>query len=430
MSWFDSILSPIMWVVAWIMTGTHSLFSMVLDPDGGLVWVLSIVMLVVVMRVLMIPLFVRQIRSSRGMQLIQPEMQKIQKKYKGKTDPISRQRQQAEMMALYRKNGTNPMSSCLPILVQSPFFFALFRVLNNLVKISNGTVDPIGPIDQALARSAETSTLFGAPLSSTFMLADAAPDGASPLTVRIVTVVLIALMSLTTFTTQRQLTMKNMPDSAKDNPMFRTQKMMLYVFPLIFAFSGVNFPIGVLIYWFTTNVWSMGQQFIVIRRMPAPGSEAEARMKERKQRSRKAGGGQDAEADGASGDDAGGAAGAAGAAGAGGAGGAADAGGARAGGQRTQPKRQPRSKRRGPLPQAANPSPAEPAPAAGTAAGGPAETGGGKAPGHGEAGHGEAGRGAAGGGGAATAATGAGGKEKANRAPSGSGRGGKKRKKG
>ncbi len=77
-------------------------------------------------------------------------------------------------------------------------------------------------------------------------------------------------MSATTFLTQRQLMTKNMPQSALDSPFAKQQKMLLYIFPIIFAVSGINFPIGVLVYWFTTNVWSMTQQFYVIRRMPAP----------------------------------------------------------------------------------------------------------------------------------------------------------------
>ncbi len=106
--------------------------------------------------------------------------------------------------------------------------------------------------------------------------------------IRVVTVVLIIAMSATTFLTQRQLTMKNMPPAALQGPMAQQQKVLLYVLPLIFAFSGVNFPIGVLIYWTTTNLWSMGQQFYTIRRMPAPGSQAEIAMKERKARKAKA----------------------------------------------------------------------------------------------------------------------------------------------
>lgn len=288
MNWFDSLLWPIMVAVAWIMTTFHKLFEVVgLDPAGGTAWVLSIVGLVIVIRILLIPLFVRQIRASRGMQLIQPELQAIQKKYKGKTDPASREAMSRETMELYRRHNTNPFASCLPILLQSPIFFALFRVLNSLRALSEGTypnadnprpVQAIGPLTQELAKQAESATVFGAPLSGWFL-----QDGATTAT-RIVTVILIIAMSVTTFTTQRQLTMKNMPKSALVGPMAQQQKVLLYVMPLIFAFSGVNFPIGVLVYWTVTNLWSMGQQFYTIRRMPAPGSAAEAAYKERQAR--------------------------------------------------------------------------------------------------------------------------------------------------
>jgi YidC/Oxa1 family membrane protein insertase len=266
---FNSILYPIEVLVAWIMFGFHKVFTTIgLDPASGLAWGLSIVGLVLVMRAAMIPLFVKQINASRKMQLIQPELQKIQKKYKGKTDPESRQAMTQETMALYRKEGTNPFSSCLPILVQSPFFFGLFRVLNGLQSIAEGKRDAIGPITRDVASQAEQASMFGAQLSDKFI-------GASNLNTQIITIVLIILMSATTFMTQRQLMMKNMPASALDNPFAKQQKMIMYVMPVVFAVSGVNFPIGVLLYWFTTNVWSMVQQFYVIRNMPAPGSAAE-----------------------------------------------------------------------------------------------------------------------------------------------------------
>jgi YidC/Oxa1 family membrane protein insertase len=225
----------------------------------------------------MIPLFVKQIHASRRMQLIQPEMQKIQAKYKGKTDPDSRQAMTQETMDLYKRTGTNPFSSCLPILLQSPFFFGLFQVLNGLEAIATGAKDPIGPITPEVAAQAEQSTLFGAQLSDTFLSADSTAT-------YIVTVLLIVLMSATTFTTQRQLMMKNMPASALDNPFAKQQKVLLYLMPIFFAISGINFPIGVLIYWSVTNIWSMCQQFYVIRRMPAPGSPAEKAMQERRRK--------------------------------------------------------------------------------------------------------------------------------------------------
>ncbi|WP_324650174.1 membrane protein insertase YidC [Georgenia sp. H159] len=276
---FDTILFPIKWVVAWILHLFHEMWTFIgLDPTSGWSWALSIVGLTVVMRILLIPLFFKQIKASRGMQVLQPEMQKLQKKYKGKNDPASRQQMQEEMMALYKKHGTNPFSSCLPILAQSPIFFALFRVLYSMPQIADGTYrdgQPLGPIDQAAASQFLDATLLGARLSQSFL-----GEGATA-SVRVLTAVLIVLMSVTTFTTQRQLTMKNMPQSALDNPMARQQRMLMYVLPLVFAFSGVYFPIGVLLYWLTTNLWTMGQQFYTIRRMPAPGSEAEKRFKER-----------------------------------------------------------------------------------------------------------------------------------------------------
>jgi YidC/Oxa1 family membrane protein insertase len=274
-SLIDAILRPIEYVVAWIMVGWHTVLTTVGLPAGsGWTWALSIVGLVIVIRILLIPLFVRQIKASRSMQLIQPEMKKIQDKYKGKTDPESRQRQQQEIMTLYRESGSNPLSSCLPILAQSPIFFALFRVLNGIQSQTQ-----VGPLNKELVRQADSASLLGAPLSSSFV-------HSGNLSTRILTVVLIALMTLTTFTSQRQLMMKNMPASAMDNPYMQQQKILLYVLPLVFAVSGVNFPIGVLLYWLTTNIWSMGQQFYVIHRMPAPGSPAEKAMLERRARRR------------------------------------------------------------------------------------------------------------------------------------------------
>lgn len=276
---FDTILYPLKWVVAWVLHLFHELFVLIgMDATSGWTWALSIVGLTMLMRIILIPLFFKQIKASRGLQMLQPEMQKIQKKYKGKNDPASRQQMQQEMMGLYQKHGTNPFSSCLPILAQSPIFFALFRVLYSMPQIADGSYrdgQALGPVDAAAAEQFMDATLLGARLSQSFL-----GEGAT-LNVRILTAILIVLMSATTFTTQRQLTMKNMPQAALDNPMAKQQRMLMYLMPLIFAFSGVYFPIGVLLYWLTTNMWTMGQQFYTIRKMPAPGSEAEAKFKER-----------------------------------------------------------------------------------------------------------------------------------------------------
>ena len=279
----DTILWPLMVAVAWVMVYIHKFLVLigVGKPDApGVAWVLSIIGLTVFVRILIMPLFVKQIRASRGMQLMQPELQALQAKYKGKKDPASRQRQQEEMMALYRKHGTNPFSSCMPILIQMPIFFALFRVLANLGKVADssgyGGHSAIGPLTADLAEQVQNSTVFGASLSSSFM-------NSSDLTVKIVTVIMIIAMSATQWYTMAQLSMKNMPESSKnsDNPMMRSQRMMMTVMPLFFAFTGVQFQIGVLIYWVTSNLWTMGQQFYTINRMPAPGSEAEKKFRAR-----------------------------------------------------------------------------------------------------------------------------------------------------
>jgi YidC/Oxa1 family membrane protein insertase len=290
---FFKILAPLEWVVAWLMVGFHTIFTAIgLPAEAGYTWALSIVGLVIVIRIILIPLFVKQIHASRRMQLIQPEMQKIQKRYKGKTDPESRQAMTQETMGLYKRTGTNPFSSCLPILLQSPIFFALFRVLANMGAIAAGTKPPIGPLTPEVAAQANASRIFGAPLSATFqhtitIVNNVTVTIPSSLNTQIFCVVMIVLMSASQFTSMHQLMMKNMPASALDNPFAKQQKLMMYLMPLMFVFSGVTFAIGVLLYWLTTNLWTMGQQFYTIRNMPAPGSLAEKALEARRLKSGK-----------------------------------------------------------------------------------------------------------------------------------------------
>ena len=256
----DSILKPLYIAVSWVIVTIHDLLSPLFGADSGVSWSLAIIGLVIIIRVILIPLFVKQIKSQRALTALQPHMKEIQKKYKD-----DRQKQSEEMMKLYKEHKTNPLASCFPILAQAPIFFALFTVLNGI-----GKNPPVkhGVLSQDDVVSAAQAKLFGAPISQTFL-------GSDITTVKIVTVVLIAFMSLTTFTTQRQLMMKGMPKmDSSNNMMLQQQKIMLYAFPLIFAISGVNFPIGVLIYWSTTNLWTWGQQFYVIKRNPTPGSPA------------------------------------------------------------------------------------------------------------------------------------------------------------
>ena len=254
--------------VAWVLVAFHTLLGPIFGADSGWSWVLSIVGLVVVIRIALIPLFVKQIKAQRGMQLIQPRIKEIQKKYAG-----DREKQSQEMMKIYKETGTNPLASCLPIILQAPIFFALFRVLQGIAAMPPQSVGPLTP---ELAQSAHDASIFGVPIYATFAHADETPF---PLSTKILAVFLIITMSATTFITQRQLIVKN---SAPDNPMVKQQKLLMYIFPLIFAIGGFNFPIGVLIYWTTTNLWSMGQQFYVIRNNPQPGTPAFKAYEERK----------------------------------------------------------------------------------------------------------------------------------------------------
>jgi len=221
------------------------------------------------------PLFFKQIVASRGQQLIAPELKAIQDKYKDKKDPASREAMSRETMALYKEHGSNPLSSCLPMLLQMPIFFALFRVLGAIAPIAAGERAGIGPITQAIAADIQQSSFFGAHLSDVFTTTTNTVS-------RVVIIFLIVAMAASTFITQRQLTMKNMPESAMTGQAASMQKMMLYVMPVFFAISGVNFPVGVLIYWTVTNLWSMGQQYYAIKRMPTPGSQAELDLKAKK----------------------------------------------------------------------------------------------------------------------------------------------------
>ncbi|SDM60447.1 membrane protein insertase YidC [Streptomyces wuyuanensis] len=261
-SLFSFITTP----VSWIIVQFHSLYGALFGPDTGWAWGLSIVSLVVVIRICLIPLFVKQIKSMRNMQALQPKMKAIQERYKN-----DRQRQSEEMMKLYKDTGTNPLSSCLPILAQSPFFFALYHVLS---KIASG--DTIGVLNQELVNSAREAHIFGAPIAAKFMDSEekVAALNASLTDVRVVTAIMIVLMSASQFYTQRQLMQKNVDLTVK-TPYMQQQKMLMYIFPLIFAVTGINFPVGVLVYWLTTNVWTMGQQMYVINQNPTPGSKAQ-----------------------------------------------------------------------------------------------------------------------------------------------------------
>jgi YidC/Oxa1 family membrane protein insertase len=251
----DALASPVGALLALIHSGMTGIG---LDSGSGWAWGLSIVLLTVTVRLILFPLFVKQIKSQRRMQEIAPKVKELQKLHKGDRETLN-----TEMMKLYKENGANPISGCLPLLLQLPVFFALFTVIRNF-KIDAEAA--YGLTAEQLQEGAVAKVL-GAPISAAFNSPASLLDtlGAEALTVRVVAFLMVVGMGASTFWTQRQLMARA---GATDPQQVMVQKLLLYVLPLSFAVSGVFFPIGVLLYWLTTNVWSMGQQAWVIKRMP------------------------------------------------------------------------------------------------------------------------------------------------------------------
>ncbi|MBY3553745.1 membrane protein insertase YidC [Modestobacter lapidis] len=244
----------------------HTLFSSFLDPASGITWALSIVFLVVTIRVLLFRLFVKQVKSQRAMQEIQPEIQKLRKQYGSDKQGFSQ-----AMMALQKERGVNPLAGCLPILPQIPVFLSLFHVLRRLAPGKDGLYS----WDDTLTDQAASAQLFGAPISSSFNMDGPKEDailalaGVSYTNIRIVAFVLIVVMCATTYYTQRQIMKRSGP---VEGQAAMVQKLLLYGMPLSLFVTGFFFPIGVLLYWFTNNLWTLGQQFYILKKLPPPGS--------------------------------------------------------------------------------------------------------------------------------------------------------------
>jgi YidC/Oxa1 family membrane protein insertase len=254
------IMKPLYFLISAVMLGFHYVLGNIFGPASGISWALSIIGLTIVIRALLIPLFVKQIKSSRNMQLLQPKVKELQAKY-----GHDRERLAQETMNLYRETKTNPFSSCLPLIVQMPIFIGLFRLIDQASKNGSGR----GLVTDEQARELRDATIFGSvKISQSFTNAD------GHVSVQIFAAILVLAMTATTFLTQRQLMSKNMPADALSGPYAQQQKLLLYVLPLVFAVGGIAFPIGVLLYWTTSNLWTMGQQFYVIRNNPAPNTEA------------------------------------------------------------------------------------------------------------------------------------------------------------
>jgi YidC/Oxa1 family membrane protein insertase len=255
-------LTPLYVAVAWVMQQIHTGLSHVLSPVSGLAWVLTIVILVVLMRVVLVPLFVKQMHATRKMSALAPQIQELRKKYKNDKQTLNQ-----ETMRLYKENGANPLAGCLPLLGQMPLFFALFSVLRAISdwKINSGKPPPYG-LSKGFVLSAQHADIFGAHIPDKFLF----PLPGQTLESRLIILVAVLISVSTTFMTVRQSTKRGMtPQMTPDNPMAQSQKYMTYIVPL-FALSGLYWAFGLVMYWVTTNVWTLGQQYVLFKRYPMP----------------------------------------------------------------------------------------------------------------------------------------------------------------
>ncbi len=257
---FTAVTEPFRWLVSVILVAFHDgLAAAGMPAAGGWTWTLAIIGLVLVIRAALIPVFLAQVRAQRRMRLLQPELKELQDRYKGRADQASRQAMAQEQMALYKKHGTNPFSACLPLLIQAPFFLALFQVLSGI-----SSAAPQGQGIGALGRDRViqfgSASIFGAPLSASLL-----HGGGDPTAVAVLAVVMILVMIASQLLTQKLVAGRSLAGQDSESPLMRQQRVLLYVLPVVFSVGGIFFPIGVLVYWTVSNLWTLGQQFLAMR---------------------------------------------------------------------------------------------------------------------------------------------------------------------
>jgi YidC/Oxa1 family membrane protein insertase len=268
-----SILNPLFYAVAWVISRIHDALSVPFGAGSGWSWGLSIVLLVCLMRLVMVPLFVKQVKSQRKMQSHMPALQEIRKKYKN-----DKTRLNEETMKFYKENGINPLGGCLPLVAQLPVFWSLFNVLKAIADwtpVTNGHVNvPQYGLSVATVTSARHAHIFGVLLSDKFLWAATGESW----TVRAVILASVAVSATTTFLTMRQSAKRGMMNQQMPDPdqpgaaMAQSMsKNMMYIAPF-FALTGLYWQYGLVIYWVTTNVWTLGQQHILFRNLPIVGS--------------------------------------------------------------------------------------------------------------------------------------------------------------
>ncbi|KFI52171.1 membrane protein insertase YidC [Bifidobacterium callitrichos] len=264
--WMYKILTPIEWLMTQIMNIFHEFLSLFM-PRIGVSWVLSIIFLVLVVHACIFPIYYKQMKSMRKMQAIQPKMMRIQNKYKGKTDQASKEAMSREMMKLYQDNDANPAGSCLPLLVQGPVFMCMFYTLSAIPFIARGKRAALGAFDVATAKEFAQSKVFGL-VSVTDVF------GTADITGKVIIGVFVVLMIACMVFMQWINMKKNMNPATMTGQAATMQKTMLWIFPLMYVFSGATMPFAVLVYWLTNNVCNLLRTFWQMYAFPTPGSPA------------------------------------------------------------------------------------------------------------------------------------------------------------
>lgn len=281
-SFYDQILYPFNYVVSWILYSIHELLVLLGMKEGpNFAWVLSIIGLTLVVRSAIIPLYAKQIKSQRAMQEIQPLIQEINEKYKGRKDQVSVQQKNQEVFALYRENGVKPLASCLPLLIQMPFIISLYRVLfitGSIVRQEPG-YSHLGPITRDIASQIEQTLFLGIPLSTTFR--DASAQGNTLWMVIIVTMAVV--MAVIMFSTMWLLSVKNLPKNSSDQNA-KMMKFMAFLGPAMTLMFSFVVQMGVLVYWLVTNLFTAAQQTVILHKAPTVGSPAHDKFLEKANR--------------------------------------------------------------------------------------------------------------------------------------------------
>jgi YidC/Oxa1 family membrane protein insertase len=262
-----SILNPLADLVAWVIMRIHAVMGAIFGPATGLAWGLSIVILVVLIRICLIPLFVKQVNAQRKMAQHAPQLAELRKKYKN-----DKTRLNEETMKFYKENGVNPLAGCLPMIPQMIIFFALFYVLRAIAEWKPGQVPKYG-LTVPVLESAQKATIFGVHLYDKLLFPHTAGMGLVP---SIVAAITVALSATTTFLTVRQTSKRGLMQTANvdpDNPMAGMQKYMMYIVPF-FSLTGLYWQYGLVLYWLTTNMWTLGQQYFMFRNWTVEPAQA------------------------------------------------------------------------------------------------------------------------------------------------------------